>query len=568
MAEWQTRQVQDLVGATSWGFESPLRHLSVPHVKKCKILYSIQTLADFGRQNHRGHGAIPRVALARERNHCDNGKPVLGIPVGQMFKFNRYLNFALMLSAVLLLFAACGPKKEKAEPEEHTVAMGKIREAVICDGNIEAMTTVEIKSKASGILEFRGFEEGEVVKAGELMFRLDKSLIQQNITQAEARVKSARAQLELTRRNQTPAQRIDLQNAVEQAKIDVQDAIERYNRIKELYERDYATPQELDDADAALERARLRLKLAEDRLKESDSGGTKEQIEVAQASVTLAEADLKNALEELRETEIVAPITGVVLTQEVEIGDTITSATRGAASGTVLAIIGDMSSIYLRGFVDETDVGRLKIGMPAEISVNSYPGRKFIGKLVKIYPMAAATSGVTTFKVDVEITGGGFVTRQNPDAKPLPKTDSKETDAAETEGEKPENPGGGNENSGASANSPGGGGRGPNGGSGQSRGRNSETPSNEPVEIRVGMTADAQIIIRDVPEALIIPVTYVNFRAKPPEVNVKDGSQTGYTAKPIKVGFTDGVNIVVEEGLSDGEIVVRVPREEKAPLRR
>ncbi len=482
----------------------------------------------------------------------------------------NFISFALS-GAALFALASCGPKKDQPEPEEHTVEMGKIREAVICDGNIEAMTTVEIKSKASGILEFRGFEEGDVVTAGDLMFRLDKSLIQQSITQAQARVKSSRAQLELTRRNQTPAQRIDLQNAVEQAKIDVQDAVERYNRIKELYERDFATPQELDDADAALERARLRLKLAEDRLQESDAGGTKEQIEVAQAQVTLAEADLKNAMEELRETEIIAPITGVVLTQEVEIGDTITSATRGAASGTVLAVIGDMSSIYLRGFVDETDVGRLKIGMPAEISVNSYPGRTFIGKLVKIYPMAAASSGVTTFKVDVEITGGGFVTRQNPDAKPAPQAEQKETGAAESSSEKPENSGGGS--LGAASNPGGGssggsGGRGPNGGSGLSRGRNAGATGSEPVEIRVGMTADAQIIIRDVPEALIIPVTYVNFRAKPPEVNVKDDSQTGYTAKPIKVGFTDGVNIVVEEGLSEGDIIVRVPREEKPPLRR
>ena len=487
-----------------------------------------------------------------------------------MATFARFFVSAALLPIIALAVPACGGNKEKPEPEEHAVELGRIREAVICDGTVEAMTTVEIKSKASGILEFRGFEEGEIVKAGDLMFRLDKSLIQQNITQAQARVKSARAQLELTKRNQTPAQRIDLENAVQQAKIDLQDAEERHNRIKELYERDYATPQELDDAAAALERSKLRLKLAQDKLNESDAGGTKEQIEVSQAQVTLAEADLKNALEELRETEIVAPITGVVLTQEVEIGDTITSATRGAAAGTVLAVIGDMSRIYLRGFVDETDVGRLYGGLPAEITVNSYPGRKFEGQLVKIYPMAAATSGVTTFKVDVEITGGGFVTRQNPDSKQeaAPKIERPESIPANSDNAQS---GGDSTGGGAIPAQPGGnpgqGGGGGGMGAGGSRGRNAGSGSG-PVEIRVGMTADAQIIIRDVPEALIVPVTFVNFRAKPPEVNVKDSSPAGFTAKPIKVGFTDGVNIVVEEGLSEGDIVVRVPREEKAPLRR
>jgi HlyD family secretion protein len=515
---------------------------------------------------------------------------------------------AFAIASLALLFAApsCKKSDDEIEPEDHTVAVGQIREAVVCDGKIEAATSVEIKSKASGILEFKGFEVGDVVPVGTLMYRLDKSLIQQNVVQAQAQVKSARAQLTLAKRDQSRDERVQLENAVEQAKIDLRDAEDYLSRINDLHEREYATDQELQDAKATVERARLKLELAEKRLAESNAGGEKEDIEVAQSRVTLAEADLKNALEELAETEIVAPLTGVLLTQDVEVGDTITSATRGAASGSVLGTLADLSHVYLKGYVDETDVGRVSVGMPAEVGINSYPGRVFEGRLAKIYPMAESQQGVTSFMVDIELTGGGFVTRQNMKAG----TDGGGGGDAESKvaGEKPDDGnaestgdggGGGNESdsakqkdakaddsnakdgggdaadggkSASKEGSPSGdGGGGANGGDGkrgEGKGRGGSRKPSGPVEVRVGMTADAQIIIRDVPEALIIPVTFINFRDTPPTVNLKDTKTGEYAPVEIKVGFTDGVNIVIEDGLNEGDVIVRVPRKEKPPLRR
>ena len=504
----------------------------------------------------------------------------------------RLSAFAVVSAALILASLSCKKSDEEIEPEDHTVALGQIREAVVCDGKIEAATIVEIKSKASGIIEFEGFEVGDVVPSGALMYRLDKSLIQQNVTQAQAQLKSAQAQLAQVKRNQSRDQRIQLENAVDQAKIDLKNAEDYLGRIKDLYEREYATDQELSDAEVAVERSKLKLELAEKRLAESNAGGEKEDIEVAQSRVTLAQADLKNALEELAETEISAPFTGVLLVQAVEVGDTITSATRGAASGSVLGTLADLSHIYLKGYIDETDVGRVTVGMRAEVGINSYPNRVFEGKLAKIYPQAESQQGVTSFMVDIELTGGGFVTRQNMKAgadgsgggdseskvdgeKPgggvadstgdAKKTGNESDSAKQKDGKADDSNakdgGGAASDGGKSASKEGS----PSGDGGSGRGGGGQTG---PVEVRVGMTADAQIIIRDVPEALIIPVTFINFRDTPPTVNLKDAKTGEYAPVEIKVGFTDGVNIVVEEGLKAGDVIVRVPRKEKPPLRR
>ena len=497
----------------------------------------------------------------------------------------KHYSFIFVLMLCILLVVGCNPKGEQIEPEEYTVALGSIREAVICDGTIEPLTSVEIKSKASGILEFRGFVEGDVVHAGDLMYRLDKSLIQQSVTRARASLKIARAQLELAKRDQTRDERAQLENTIEQVRIDVADAEDRYERIKELYSREYATQQELDDAEAALERAKLRLDLALKRLEESDAGGEKENIDVAQARVTLADADLKNALEELSETEIIAPFTGVLISQDVEVGDTITSATRGAASGSVLGVLADLSHVYLRGYVDESDIGRVSVGMQAEVNVNSYPGISIPGNLARIFPKAEDMQGVTTFKVDIELSGGGFVTKQMAaigigDGKAdgdndnvSAGVDGKDEDEAEAADESDasveEDASEDAENS-ASDNSPDGmPGHGAFGkGMGKGKGNWNVGSREGPVEIRVGMTADAQIIIRDIPETIVIPMTFVDFRAKPPEVNLKNPETGEFAPHQIKVGFTDGVNIVVEDGLDVGDVIVRVPRAAKPPLRK
>lgn len=472
-------------------------------------------------------------------------------------------NLLLLLLALLVLSSCPNSGKGNLEIEEYTVKRGSIRESVICDGALEPHARVEIKSKASGILEFIGFDEGDLVREGDLMFRLDKSLIKQRVLQARARLTSAKAELALAKRNQSPRELIDLENAVAQAKFNLEDASARFERIKELYEREFATKQELDDSEASLERARLTLELAQKRLDQSNTGGTEEEIQVAQARVLIAQADLSNALEELSETEITSPIVGVVLSDEVEVGDTITSATRGSASGSVLAILGDLSRVYVEGFVDETDVGRIKVGMPAEVTINSFPGRSFNAKIAKIYSQATLNQSVTTFQVDIELVEGGFFTRQTAllNSNPAGKESAEEMDSSQdepldesSEDSAESNPGG---NDAGEEDNP--------GHAGKWKGRRGGSQDDGPVEVRVGMTADAQIIIRDIPDALIIPTMYVNFRADPPEVNLKDPRTGEHKPQPIELGFSDGMSIVVKEGLEEGDVIVRVPKESEKP---
>lgn len=232
-----------------------------------------------------------------------------------------------------------------------TVAPRDIVVSASAAGAIEPVTTVEVKSKASGEIFDIRVETGDSVQAGDLLVRVDPRVPQATLRQAQADLRLAEAQLE---------------NA--QAKL---------RRSEELHKTQSITEQEYEDARLA--------------------------VASATAQLVRAERSLEDARISAEDTEVKAPISGVVIQRNIEIGTVISSATREVGGGTVLLQMANLDTVQVRALVDETDIGKIKPGLDVTTTVDAYPNRPFRGQVLKIEPLATVTQNVTMFPVLVRI---------------------------------------------------------------------------------------------------------------------------------------------------------------------
>ena len=133
----------------------------------------------------------------------------------------------------------------------------------------------------------------------------------------------------------------------------------------------------------------------------------KAKIAQAQAQVAQDQANLKQLDEQLSYTDIVSPIDGIVLSRDVQMGDAVSSILVLGSSATLVMNLGDTSEVYVKGKVDESDIGKVYLGQPARIKVESFKDKTFNGKVTKISPMGVEKDNVTTFEVRVSIQNPG-----------------------------------------------------------------------------------------------------------------------------------------------------------------
>ena len=255
-----------------------------------------------------------------------------------------------ILSAVLLA-AACS--KPAPKPVYQALAVEK-RDIVVsaqASGAIQPDTTVEVKTRASGeVLQILA-ETGQLVKRGQLLIRIDPRQAKNAVDQSKAQLTLAQAQLD--------------------------NAKTQLDRSKTLLDAQTITQQEYETA----------------------------QLNYASASsaVVRARIDVENNQIALEDTDVRAPITGVIIQKGVERGQVVASATFNAGGGTVLMKMADLNLVQVRTLVDETDIGKIRAGMGTTVTVDAYPNRPFQGEVLKIEPLAEVQQNVTMFPVLVRI---------------------------------------------------------------------------------------------------------------------------------------------------------------------
>ena len=272
------------------------------------------------------------------------------------------------------------------------VDQGDLAKSVVATGKIEPITKITIKSKASGIVKRLLVDAGETVKAGQVMAELDKEEIQ-------ARVRAAQAALAASEANLSASQADFLRAEVDAQGPEVPLLQRAYDRAKKMASEGVVSQAALDDAQRAYETAVNKRDMARANLSVS-----KAKIAQAKAQVEQNRAALAQNEEELRNSTIVAPIDGIVLARNVEVGDAVSSILILGSGATSIFDMGDTKEVFVRGKVDESDIGKVYLGQTARIKVESFKDKTFDGKVTKISPMGTEKDNVTTFEVRVSIT--------------------------------------------------------------------------------------------------------------------------------------------------------------------
>ena len=275
------------------------------------------------------------------------------------------------------------------------VEKGDLAKSVVATGKVTPIIKVEVKSKASGIVKKLLVDYGDRVKKGQLLAQLDKIEIEAQVEQSHASLEAAQANLSSTRAD------------LERAKVDAEGPdvplLKRaYDRATNMAKDGVVSASALDDAQKNYEMA-----LNKQNVSKAQVTVLRAKIAQAQAQVAQDQANLKQLEEQLSYTDIISPLDGIVLSRDVQMGDAVSSILVLGSSATLVMTLGDTSEVYVKGKVDESDIGKVYLGQPARIKVESFKDKTFTGKVTKISPMGVEKDNVTTFEVRVSIQNPG-----------------------------------------------------------------------------------------------------------------------------------------------------------------
>src|SRR5215471_7519859 len=302
------------------------------------------------------------------------------------------IGVAVVLMAVIGLIAATHGGTKIDPTKLAKVERGDLAKSVVATGKVEPITKVEIKSKASGIVKKLYVDAGDRVKKGQLLAELDKEEIEARVAQAKAQAEASEASLKGTE--------ADLERAkVDAEGPDVPMLKRAYDRAVGMAKEGVVSQSALDDAQRAYELAVNKQNVAKAQLQVLHA-----KIGQAQAQVAQDRANLKQLEEQYSYTTVESPIDGVVLSRDVEVGDAVSSILVLGSSATLIMTLGDISEVYVKGKVDEADIGKVYLDQPARIVVESFKDKKFTGKVTKISPLGKEKDNVTTFEVRVSIS--------------------------------------------------------------------------------------------------------------------------------------------------------------------
>ena len=267
-------------------------------------------------------------------------------------KYLMTLKISLFL--LLILIVSCGGDREEEEFKFYTLKEAgsqQLELTVEASGTVEAISSIEIKSKASGQILFLGAEIGDYVDEGVVLARIDQRTPTNTLAQANA----------------------DL----EVSKVRLSNAKNQFERSKKLHDEGNISDKSFEDA--------------------------QESFSSARAQLVRAEVFLENARIALDDTSVRSPIAGTVISRAAEVGQVITSPTSAVGGGTLLMEMADLNKVRVRALIDEIDIGKITIGQEVTLKVSAYRNKKFIGVVSKIEPMSKIDQNVTTFPVLIDI---------------------------------------------------------------------------------------------------------------------------------------------------------------------
>ena len=339
-----------------------------------------------------------------------------------------------------------------------------LRVSVSASGTVRPASQVEVKSRATGMVREVTVAEGERVRQGQVLVLIEDPDAESAVRDAQAALQAAQARLAQAQADRD-AQRAQAQAAVAQAKAALEAARARLQKLlagarpeevaqaeqavrsaqaelalreqdlqrtQQLFQAGFVPRQQLDQAQAALASAQAAYRTAVERLNLLRTGPTPAEVEEARAAVRQAEAQLqqatarllddqvrahevaaaraaveqararlRNALDRLAETRIRAPVAGIVARRSVEVGQSVIGTAQGGTPVMTLAVV---EPLYAKVLVDEVDIARIHVGMPATVRADALPDRTFHGRVEAVAASPQVTNNVVQYEVTVRLT--------------------------------------------------------------------------------------------------------------------------------------------------------------------
>ncbi|WP_243301638.1 efflux RND transporter periplasmic adaptor subunit [Geothrix oryzisoli] len=250
-------------------------------------------------------------------------------------------------------------------------------------GNIEVIQ-VEASFRVAGKVLERPVDEGQVVRAGQLIARLDAQDLEQQVAMRQADAATAKAALDAalagSRQEEVEASRA----ALEQAQADLRRLEPDEARLRDLQQKGILSVRDYEASRAALEAARGKVRQADQQFTLVRKGPRKEDIDQARARFDQAQQALALARTQLGYATLTAPSAGVILSKNVESMEFV-------SPGTAVVTMADLGQVWLRAYVEESDLGRVKVGQKAFVTTDSFPGKRYEGRVAFIASEAEFT---------------------------------------------------------------------------------------------------------------------------------------------------------------------------------
>lgn len=265
----------------------------------------------------------------------------------------------LIVSVIVVLAAAAGGwywwQGRAAEPIRYittTVGSGTVTQAVTATGDLQPVTSVDVSSQISGLVQELLVDFNSPVKAGQVLARIDPATYESRLRQARAQLSNSRANFDLVKLNT--------------------------DRVRSLFERQLVSQQELDQAEALLAQASA-------------------QLEIQQAAVENVQVDLARC-------EIVSPIDGIVISRETDVGKTVAASLNAP---TLFTIANDLAKMQINASVAEADIGQIAERQPVKFTVDAFPDRTFTGVVSQIRNSPTVSSNVVVYPVIIDVENRG-----------------------------------------------------------------------------------------------------------------------------------------------------------------
>ncbi len=269
---------------------------------------------------------------------------------------------AIFIIILIILPFAFMKKTGKVKYITQEIKPRTITQIVEATGTIEPVNTVDIGTQVSGLINEIYVDYNSEVEKGQLLAQIDTSLFEAQLQQSLANINNAKATL-----------------AKNQAILEYD--TKTYNRYKNLYKRNLVSKNDLDSAESAYK---------------SDLA----QVASSKASIMQAQANYDTASANMRYTKIISPVKGIVISKEVEVGQTVAASFQ---TPTLFTVAEDLNKMRIETSVSEADIGKVKVGQDVEYTLDGYPDSIFTGKVTQVRLSPITESNVVTYTVIIEV---------------------------------------------------------------------------------------------------------------------------------------------------------------------